>query len=182
MNPSSIIGLIALSLVLLLSLWLILRSFRRKVYTVESTEEVDGERTLLANAVLTVLQFALQELRPDEPVSATSPDGNRSYLRIVTPAGHIIIQFDWLHKKVLLFHGCHTDTESMMAFETLKIRNNLVDEIKLSKFGHDAAAQELEIVERKILHSEGFKHLVLNTLAQAAEGSEEEMEKENGGQ
>ena len=176
MNPSSIIGLVALSLILLLSLWLIFRGSRSSVsYTVESTEEVDGERTLLVNIIVPILKFALREIHPDEPQTTTSPDGNRSYLHFLTMMGHVVVQFDWVAQKVSLFHSCHSDDESSTSSVQLKIRHNMVDEIKLRDFGEQVAAKESSMVERKILQTPEMKQLLMTALAQkiASEGAPE---------
>lgn len=183
MSQQSIICLILIGIVLLLLLWTLRHPVGQQgTYVMEATEEVDGERTLIANTVIAVLRYAFKDLHIDEPVAATSPDGRRSYFRIVTPEGHVIIQFDWSRDKLRLFHAYHSDEESGMLHSTLKIRNGLVDEVKLADFGHQVADLELKMIEHKLLHSDSFKNLVLQTLAAAAAENSEEEEDENGGE
>lgn len=197
MTPQEVVPIVITGIVLVIILWASIKwlhSGNGVAYVMEPTDEVDGERTLLVNMVLAVLQYNLQKLHVQAPEATTSPDGYRSYINIVTLEGHVMLQFDWLHSKVYCFYSYHDNDVNGTISLKLKIRHNVVDEIKLSEFCKKVVETEMQIIENVITNSEDFKNLLLQALSSAgAEANNQEEEQavqvvlnpeqsENGGQ
>lgn len=183
--PIIICGLVAL--LALIAIWRVHKAGGGSTYVMETTEQVDGERTLLVGNVLAVFQYNLQKLSTSAPEAATSPDGQRSYININTVEGHIMLQFDWARSCLRLYYNYHTDDSSGYIREKLKIKHNAVDEIKLATFCHKIVDNEIKIIEERILHSDTFKNILMQTLKTepAEEEGAEEFEltlDEKGGQ
>ena len=196
MTPQEVVPIVITGILLLVVLWAMIKWLHGggATYVMESTDEVDGERTLLVNTVLSVLQYNFQKLRVQAPECTTSPDGHRSYISIVTLEGHVTLQFDWLRSKVYCFYSYHSDDLSGTVSLKLKIRHNVVDEIKLAEFCKQVISTEMKIIENAITNSEEFQNLLLQALQGAgteANNQEEEQaiqvllnpeQSENGGQ
>lgn len=181
MTPQEVIPMVITGIVLIIVLWAMIKWLHGGngvAYVMEQTDEVDGERTLLVNTVLTVLQRNLEKLHVQTPEATTSPDGHRSYINIVTLEGHVMLQFDWLHSKVYCFHSYHGhDVDGTISLK-LKIRHNAVDEIKLSAFCKQVVETEMKIIENVITNSEEFQNLLLQVLSTADAGANNQEEEQ----
>lgn len=157
-----------------------LQSQQNAIMLSESTEAVDGERTMLANSVLQAIQYWLQDIGGD-PLAASSPDSARSYIKIPTVEGYVQAQFNWRTNRVHVYYARHSLEEGCAETRrlTLRIRHGAVNEIKLGKFISDIHDLESENVKRKVFDSNAFKTLVQSIMQSAGDS---EKETENGGE
>ena len=154
------------------------------MYTVESTDEVDGERSMLANSVLAVFRYELQNLHVKEVTSTTSPDRQRSYFRVATPNGYVMVQFDWDRGRVHCTHTMHSELGGCTQTLNLRVRHNLVDEVKLGQFADKIEKAESALVKLQVQSSDEYQELIaramIKAVGEALADSEEEAEEEEG--